>query len=415
MRSANDPNTFIGKDNQIADLLDAPIIRDAQDITWYAAGAENTWLCIKKTDGVADIEAFGYQLKSVGNHHEWVEAPMPLEEFRHCSLRPDPAADAQGLSEDLSKNHYAIGQLAIVCRDAWSRRDVAMHTATLALLEQHVPSVADLRNRAKTIESSDLKYTPNSFQHAVSQSLHELDALEALSDDPNGLATLDPWFLAQQLVRVASKVHRDSCIMGKPTLYTFESESEKSFLLVLSTSTYHCGTFNMWFDGNMHPLLVDYRSNGEVAWLDSPEHAWEWPRPYPGTLVGWNQAMASMEQVNAAPFDSLKKGCMRQLSPQETSAAILRWASNAQPMAAWNNVNNPSALVFLGEWAIQKWNEANPSSGQLLSSLLPPIDSERPPGQFDAWRQLVAADARTVEEKNEAYSIDNLNGIESHP
>ena len=122
-----------------------------------------------------------------------------------------------------------------------------------------------------------------------------------------------------------------------------------------------------------------------------------------------------MAQVNAAPFDSLKKGTMRESSPQETLAAILRWANNAQPMAAWNNVNNPSALVFLGEWTIQKWNEANPSSGQLLSSLLLPIDSEGPPGQFDAWRQLVATDARAVEEKNEMYSIDHLTGMESHP
>lgn len=414
MSSANDPDTFIGKDNQIADLLDAPIIRDAQDITWYAAGPENMWLCITKTNGVADIEAFRYQLKSVGNHDEWVDASFPLEEFRHCYLRPDPAADAQGLSEDLSKNHYAISQLAIVCRDAWSRSDAAMHTATLALLEQYVPSVADLRNRAKTIESGGLKYTPHNVQYAVSQSLHELDALEALSD-ANGLATLDPWFRAQQLVRVASKVHPDSRTMGKPTLYTFESEQEASFLLVLSTSTYHCGKFNMWLDGNMHPLLVDYCSNGDVAWLDSPEHAWEWPRPYPGTLVGWSNAMASMEQVNAAPFDSLKKGTMRESSPQETLAAIFRWANNAQSMAAWNNVNNPSALVFLGEWTIQKWNEANPSSGQLLSSLLPPIDSEGPPGQFDAWRQLVATDARAVEEKKEMYSIDHLTSMESHP
>ena len=406
MNSSNDPNTFIGADNQIADLLAAPIIRDAQNIVWYAAGAKNTWLCITKTSGAADIQVFSR------NKMAFEAQAMYLDEFRHHSLRPDPA-DARGLTEDLSRNHYAIGQLAIACGDAWSRSDWQMHNDTMALLEQYVPSVADVCKRAKIIDNFPLR-AHQRYKYAIGETLHELDAIEALSDDPKGLATLDPWFRAQQLVRLLSKAHPclhqvhpdaqpaqpDSQLAHQTTLYALESETEKSFLLVHPVAE-KCGEFNLWLTASMQPLLTDYLLNGATNWIESPGYAWEWHRPYPGSLAGWSNAMAGMEQINAAPFDSLKKGAMRALSPEETLAAIEAWAANTESMAAWNNVDDPSALVFLGDWAIKTWTAANPASGQLLNGLLPSIDSAVSPGQFDAWRQLMVL-AQPAAEANAA-------------
>lgn len=381
MSSAQDPNTFIGADNQIADLLAAPILRDARNITWYAAGANNTWLRITKTDGHADILAF----KRNSMMHE--ESELPLEEFAHRFLRPDPA-DARGLTEDLSRNHYAICQLAMANCDAWDRKDWPMHAATLALLAEHVPSVADVCERAKTIFEGHA-LSDKGLQYAIGSALHELDAIEALSDDPKGSATLDPWFRTQQLVRVASKAHPEAEGAQRVGLYAFESEEEKSFLLVWREATGVSGGFNMWLNAEMCPLLVDYTKNNEAVHLESPGTVWEYHRPYPGTLTGWSHAMASMAAINDSPFASLKHGAMRALSPQEELAAIAVWAANTTPMADWDDVNNPDALSSLGKWALSTWTRANPKSAQLLQSLLPEIDSAGSPGQLDAWRQLL--------------------------
>lgn len=396
MNSSNDPNTFIGADNQIADLLAAPFIRDAQEIVWYAAGAQHTWLTITKTNGQTDIQAFKRDKTAFG------KSEFPLEEFSHRFLRPDPA-DARGLTEDLSRNHYAVSQLAMVNYDAWDRNDWAVHNATLGLLAQHVPSVAAVCERAKTIDAIEGR-PDQMFKFAIGQAMRELDAIEALSDDPKGLATLDPWFRAQQLIRVASKAQPDTVEARRVALYSFESEDEKSFLLV-SPDAGDVGGFNLWLDGDMRPLFVDYLDTGTTAWLEKPGTTWELHRPYPGTLSGWNNAMMSMGLVNDSPFESLAQGAMQTLSPQETLDAILAWARNPEPMAVWDGVDDPSALARFGAWAMQTWTWANPQSGQLLTSLLPHIEAGAAPSEFDAWRQLLAMEQK----KNPDADVGNVN------
>lgn len=380
MNSATDPNTFIGADNQIAHLLAAPFIRDAQEITWYAAGAKDTWLRITKANGQVDIEAFER------NKMALLGRALPLEEFRHRSLIPDPA-DA-GMSEDLARNLYAIGQLAMANYDAWHRSDWKVHTATLTLLAQHVPSVADVCERAKTIDLIGA-HPSQDFKYAIGQAMHELDAIEALSDDPRGLATLDPWFRAQQLVRVASKAHPDTMDARETKLYAFESGGQKSFLMVSPVASEECPGFNMWLDSAMTPLLIDYHKNGAAVYLEKPGYRWEMERPLPATMAGWNDAVARMGAINNAPFESLKTGTMHALTFEENISAIEAWANNPEGMAQWDTVDDPRAIVFLGQWALSTWVRNDPNSGQLLQGLLPEIDLAGSSGQLDPWRQLL--------------------------
>lgn len=393
--------------NCINDLLAAPIIRDAQNITWYAAGEINTWLCITKINGVASIQAF--ERGRATDEHQ----AMPMDEFRHRYLRAD-TEPMSGLTEELSCNHYAIGQLAMACQDAWKRQDFSFHKKTLALLAKHVPSISEMCERGKTI-SRLKKHTHNNATYAIGEALNELETLESLTDDPAFNATLDPWLRVQQLLRVTEMAHPDTPVRKQPTLYTLESNNEKSFLLIAPWTLNVGSGFSIWLDEGMRPLLVDYVDTNVTSWMESPGYAWELERPYPGTIHGWNRAMDNMHTVNSAPFGSLKTGTMRELSQPETLNAISSWANNPQPMAAWNDVDESGALVSFGAWAFETWTNTNVAEGQMLNSLLPPIDTKGAPGQFDAWRQLIAANERAVEEENETYSIDHLTNMESHP
>lgn len=187
MMSTDDPQLFEGVDNCIADLLAAPIIRDAPTITWYAAGAKDTWLCITKKSDATFVQAF----EARDTDHS--STTLPHGEFRHNMLRP-PIANYPGLTEDLSCNHYAISQLAMACLDAWSRKDWAMHAVTLGILSKHVPTVADVFYRAKNIPElkSRLQQDAGDFSYAIGETLHGIDAILALADDPRGSSALDP-------------------------------------------------------------------------------------------------------------------------------------------------------------------------------------------------------------------------------
>lgn len=420
MMSTDDPQLFEGVDNCIADLLAAPIIRDAQTITWYAAGAKDTWLCITKKSGATYFQTFeardAYRSSTA----------MPHGEFRHNMLR-SPIANYSGLTEDLSCNHYAINQLAIACLDAWDRKDLPMHAVTLEILSRHVPTVAAAFERAKTIPElqSRLQQDASDFCYAIGETLHAIDAILALADDPRISSALDPWFRVQQLVRVASLIHpanyseqvSDTLAASQPVLYTLESDETKSFLLVSPLATETMPSFNMWLDAGMRPLLIDYKSSihfrnsGGPQFLESPGNAWEFPRPYPGTLEGWAHANANMNAINTAPFDSLKTGSMRALLPNETLDAVLTWAKNPNPMSAWSNTDDPEALLGFGQWTLAIWAASAPRSAQLLQSLLPAIDPLGSPGQLDVWRQLVVAVANPAETAvlpRDNVSLDNL-------
>lgn len=411
MMSTDDPQLFEGVDNCIADLLAAPIIRDAQTITWYAAGTRDTWLCITKTNDATSVQAF--EARDAGQP----STAMPHGEFRHRMLRP-PIANYTGLTEDLSCNHYAISQLAMACLDAWDRKDWSMHAVALELLSKHVPTVADAFERAKKVPElqSRLHNDADEFIYAIGAALYKIDAILALTDDPKGSAALDPWFRVQQLVRIAGLAHPenheritrhgvqaenvfkpDTLAASQPVLYTFESDETQSFLLVSPVATETMESFNMWLDAGMYPLLIDYKRSGYPQFLESPENAWEFPRPYPGTLAGWAHANASMNSINTAPFDTLTTGNLRALSPNETLDAILLWANNPKPMSTWNNADDPSALLGLGQWALAIWAVEAPRSAQLLQSLLPAIDPLGSPGQLDVWRELVVAATNAVE------------------
>ena len=424
--STNDPHLFEGVDNCIADLLAAPIIRDAQTITWYAAGAKDTWLCISKTNDATFVQAFE------ARDADRSITTLPHGEFRHSILR-SPIENYPGLTEDLSCNHYAISQLAMACLDAWERKDWSMHTVALDILSKHVPTVADAFERAKKVPELQSRFQQDAddFIYAIGAALHDIDAIRALTDDPKGSAALDPWFRAQQLVRIASLAHPenhseripghvvqtenvfkpDPLAASQPVLYTLDSAGHKSFLLVSPIATDTMASFNMWLDAGMHPLLIDYKSRGSPQFLESPENAWEFPRPYPGTLAGWAHANASMDAINTAPFDTLKTGNMRALLPNETLDAILTWANNPKPMSTWSNTDDPGALLGLGQWALATWAVEAPRSAQLLQSLLPAIDPLGSPDQLDVWRQLVVAATNAVETTalpRENVSLDNL-------
>lgn len=204
---------------------------------------------------------------------------------------------------------------------------------------------------------------------------------------------------------------------SQPVLYTFESAGQKSFLLVSPVATDTMAGFNVWLDADMRPLLIDYKSTinykSSVAphFLESPGNTWEFSRPYPGTLAGWAHANANMDAINTAPFDSLKTGSLRALLPNETLDAVLLWANNPNAMAAWNNVDDPSALLGLGQWALAIWAASAPRSAKLLQSLLPPIDLLGSPDQLDSWRQLIIAATNAVETAalpRNNFSLDNL-------
>lgn len=375
----------------ITDLLAAPIIRDAQDITWYAGGAVNTYLVIQKLNGQLRLQA--YECNGVIAD----EKIITLAEFdRRCPRRPNTPGPHL-MSEDLSRNHFAIAQLASCHYDAWQRNDWTVCNAAIDLFAQHVPSVAHAFERAKTIPAV-AALPKQDLRFATSNALCELKAIKALSFPPNSSKIMDPWFRAQQLVRIASLVQR--VLPGArdcpPKLYALESESVKSFLLVATEKTTYCGRFNLWLDGKMRPLLIDYQINGQAIYLENEENRWELNDPYPATVSEWNDAaadMTSMKNINTAPFDSLMTGAIRALSPQENMDAIIAWSANAQPMAAWDNIDKYGAIFAMGRWALTTWKKENADHAKILSSFVPDIQPEGLPSQLDAWRELVAASA----------------------
>lgn len=364
----------------ITDLLAAPIIRDAQDITWYAGGAVNTYLVIQKVNGKIRLQA--YECNGVIAD----EKIITLAKFdRGCPHRPNPPAHL--MRKALSRNHFAIARLASTHCDAWKRTDWTVCNATIDLLAQHVPSVAHAFERAKTIPAI-AAHPKQDLRYATSSVLYELNAIKALTFPPNSSRLLDPWFHAQKLVRIASRVeHFLPGARDRPlTLYALESKCVKSFLLV-------GGNFNVWLDRDMRPLLIDYRITGQAIYLKNEENKQGLDRPYPETLLEWNKAVAettSMKNIKA-PFDSLMTGTIRALSPQENMDAIIAWSANAQSMATWDNVDNYGAILSMGRWALATWTKENADHAQILSNFAPEIQPGGLPSQFDAWRELVAA------------------------
>lgn len=168
----------------IADLLASPIIRDAQDITWYAGGAVNTYLVIQKVNGRIRLQA--YECNGIIAD----EKIISLTEFnRRCQPHPNTPGPHL-MSEDLSRNHFAIAQLASCHYDAWQRNDWTVCNAAIDLLAQHVPSVAHAFERAKTIPAV-AALPKQDLRFATSNALYELKAIKALSFPPNSSKIMD--------------------------------------------------------------------------------------------------------------------------------------------------------------------------------------------------------------------------------
>lgn len=364
----------------ISDLLDAPILRDAPTITWYAAGFKNTWLRITKTDGAVQLHTFEHGFLGLVPHE------LPWKGFSQRTCRP-AEAEFPGLTPDLSKNLYAIAQLAYVAYDAWHDNKWALHREILTILSEHVPTLAQAYARAALTEGIQER-PERQAQYAVHNALHEIDAIEALTDDPRGQAMLDPWFRAQQMLRVASKGHGEGLDARKTTLYMFEGP-KPSYMLVLADATQDCSAFNLWLDEHMTPLLIDYQHNAEACYLESTGIAWEHTRPLPTTVQGWKEGLEAMGTMGDGIFQSLLSGRCRPASPSETLAAIETWASNRVPLRAWDNTNNPQGIVHLGQWAMKTWMATHPEIGQVIQGLMPAIDPEGKPAQFDAWREFL--------------------------
>ncbi len=377
----------------ISNMLAAPILRDAPRITWYAAGAKNTWLRITKTDGAVQLHTFAHA--SLGLEPR----EMYKGDFRPRLFRPEDERFVP--DDDLANNLYAISQMALVAYDAWHDNKWALHDEVLTLLSEHVPTLAQAFVRAKRTEGIR-NTTERASRCAAHNALHEINAIEALSDEPRGQAMLDPWFRAQQMLRVAAQGLLEGGGARETTLYKFEGE-KPSYMLVVPQETECSNAFNMWLDENMNPLLVDYEHNAEACYLDNAGIAWEHPRPNPTTVQGWQQGFDSMNATGI--FDSLLSGQCRTTSPTETLAAIEQWIHNGVPMQPWNNVNNDEAIVHLGHWALHTWMAANPEMGPMLHSLLPALDPGGAASQLDAWRQFIVL----AKNQKEAPSL----GVES--
>ena len=162
----------------ISDLLEAPILRDAPTITWYAAGFKNTWLRITKTDGAVQLHTFEHSFLGLVPHE------LPWKGFSQRTRRPDEA-EVPGLTPDLSKNLYAIAQMAYVAYDAWHDNKWALHREILTILSEHVPALAQAYARAALTDGIQER-PERQTQYAVHNALHEIDAIEALTDEPRG-------------------------------------------------------------------------------------------------------------------------------------------------------------------------------------------------------------------------------------
>lgn len=58
-------------------------------------------------------------------------------------------------------------------------------------------------------------------------------------------------------------------------------------------------------------------------------------------------------------------------------------------MKEWDNAYNASVIIHFGQWALDTWMLANPTTSHAMQSLLPAIDPRGPASQLDAWRQLL--------------------------
>ena len=364
----------------ISDLLEAPILRDAPTITWYAAGFKNTWLRITKTDGAVQLHTFEHGFLGLVPHE------LPWKGFSQRTRRPDEA-EVPGLTPDLSKNLYAIAQMAYVAYDAWHDNKWALHREILTILSEHVPTLAQAYARADLTDGIQER-PERQTQYAVHNALHEIDAIEALTDEPRGQAMLDPWFRAQQMLRVASKGHGEGLDARKTTLYMFEGP-KPSYMLVLADATQYCSAFNLWLDEHMAPLLIDSQQNAEVYYFERTGIAWEHTRPLPTTVQGWKESLEAMDTMGDGIFQSLLSGRCRATSPSETLEAIEKWAHGTTCMKEWDNAYNASVIIHFGQWALDTWMLANPTTSHAMQSLLPAIDPRGPASQLDAWRQLL--------------------------
>lgn len=382
----------------VSDLLAAPILRDAPTITWYAAGHQNTWLRITKTNGAVELHTFSHDLV------QSVPKPLYRGDF-HPRMRL-PHSERFAPEADLEKNLYAIALMAYAAYDAWCLNRWPLHDEMLTTLSRYVPTLAQAFARADATDGIQIQ-GPN-FRGLAYLALHAIDAIEALADEPRGQAMLDPWFRAQQMLRVASEGRKEGGGARTTTLYIFEGE-KPSYMLVVPQPSECSSAFNMWLDEDMTPLLVDYKHNGEACYLENTGIAWDHPRPLPTTLQGWQEGFKAMDSVDI--FQSLVSGRCRMASPSETLEAIEKWIHNTTPMQHWDRSNNDEAIVHLGQWALQIWMKHHSQMGPLMQSLLPTLDPDGPASQLDAWRQFVVLANNEKKTRNPNVESEQLGAL----
>lgn len=369
-------NTF-----ELGKILAAPILRDAQNITWFAAGYHNTWLRITKMDGTFDIKA--YERFRDGSVEE-----LGLNKFRHRGELPRNHPNYQP-TRDLTNNYFALGQLAMVCHDALRTQDWTLYETTLRLLGEHVPYMSDMLTRFQGLPTPQVPQglPPSSVLGEV---LNDLETLPDLQGDPLGHADVDPWYSVQQCIRVIEKTHTHKDQpnpLDEPTLVVLEGATQKSYLFM--DPTFGSSGYSVWFDAKMKPLVLDYPLTNEVGFLESESTVWERPRPKPTTVETLAHAYANVASVNNAPLDSLIHGSVRPASPQETMDALVQWANHPEPMALWDEANNPSALMNFGHWVLETWRTMDAPTMNVMDAMLSPVQTAGPMKQWDAWRQLL--------------------------
>lgn len=218
--------------------------------------------------------------------------------------------------------------------------------------------------------------------------LHEIDAIEALTDEPRGQAMLDPWFRAQQMLRVASKGHGEGLDARKTTLYMFEGP-KPSYMLVLTGANHGSSMFNLWLDEHMAPSShrLSAKRRGLLHWKRTGI-AWEHTRPLPTTVQGWKESLEAMDTMGDGIFQSLLSGRCRATSPSETLEAIEKWAHGTTCMKEMGQrlqcqCYHPFRAMGIGHMDVGQ------SDDFAMQSLLPAIDPRSSASQLDAWRQLL--------------------------
>lgn len=386
--------------NELEKILAAPILRDAQNITWFAAGYHNTWLRITKTDGATDIKA--YERFRGGSVEE-----LAMEKFRHRGDLPKhhPAYEP---TRDLTNNYFAIGQLGMVCHDALRTQDWTLYETTLRLLATHVPYMGDMLTRFETLPTPQVPHDLPPLA-VLADVFTDLETLPDLQDDPRGQADVDPWYAVQQCMRVIEKTYTHTHHpepLDAPTLVVLEGTTQKSYLFM--DPTFGSAGYSIWFDDKMKPLMLDYPLNNEVGFLESETTVWERPRPKPTTVEALAQAHANVASVNDAPLDSLRHGTVRVASPQETMNALAQWASHPERMARWDSANNPSALMNFGQWVLDTWRAMDAPTMHVMDAMLSPVRMEGSMEQWDAWRQLLTLSQRPIVEQIHTLNADDL-------